>query len=892
MKQLIFFTLCGLLMSRVAAQSVEQLMHDGLYNEAIVRIDTKLNKLKQQPKSDSLFYFENQKAEALIRLGKLNDAEAVLKRYSVQTTLTPHQQGINHTTYGLLWLIRGRNDLSEDALKHALQKFDQANTSDSPEAAQALTHLGNLYRTRGQYSLAEEQLRMALNLRERKLPANHELMAASYNDLGLIYLQMDADKALDYYERALSIYEKQHGNQHPKVAIANTNIGFVYQKLELFGDAINYFESALAVWEKLYPGPHPAKAFILFSLGNTYKNMNDSKTAASYYERALAMYTESYGIQHPERARVLNAIGTLDISDNRYDDALGHYQEALQANASGFTSSEIKTNPSSANFYDGFVFLYSLLYKAQAFEARHFGKTLKFSDLKSAIQTLQVCDTLIDKLRQQTSNESDKLSLGSIANEVYADGVRIAYEAAQVGFQKRPFEELAFYFAEKSKSAVLLEAISDANAKSFAGIPTAMLEEEKDLKAAIALCTQKLAQKPSAEEERYLRETSFALNRSYEGFIQKLEKQFPEYFNLKFNTTAPGILQLQQKLNSHTSLLSYFIDDRNNQLYIFQVTNRKFLITSHSLPNNLNRLITGYRNSIYYREINTYQSTAEQLGELLVPDNIPSSINQLVILPTGRLGIVPFESLLLRQTAISTSYKPLPYLIKKYAVRYEFAASLILQKENTTPRPPSIMLCAPVSFEKDKLADLPGSEQEVTNIQSLFEGKKLSASLFTNSHASEQLIKSDKIKQYNYLHFATHGIVDEQNPELSRIFLHADTESEDGHLYAGEIYNLTFQADLITLSACQTGLGKISKGEGVIGLSRALIYAGANHLVVSFWSVADESTANLMTDFYQQVLTSSPADLSKHLRVAKLNLMQEPAYAAPFYWAPFILIGF
>jgi CHAT domain-containing protein len=142
------------------------------------------------------------------------------------------------------------------------------------------------------------------------------------------------------------------------------------------------------------------------------------------------------------------------------------------------------------------------------------------------------------------------------------------------------------------------------------------------------------------------------------------------------------------------------------------------------------------------------------------------------------------------------------------------------------------------------------------------------------------------------LHFATHGIVDEKSPELSRIFLQSDSDTEDGNLFTGEIYNLELNANLVTLSACQTGLGKISKGEGVIGLSRALVYAGAKSIIVSFWSVADESTAQLMTDFYRQMLEHPKSNYSENLRNAKLNLMKTDKYKSPYYWAPFVLIGF
>jgi CHAT domain-containing protein len=131
----------------------------------------------------------------------------------------------------------------------------------------------------------------------------------------------------------------------------------------------------------------------------------------------------------------------------------------------------------------------------------------------------------------------------------------------------------------------------------------------------------------------------------------------------------------------------------------------------------------------------------------------------------------------------------------------------------------------------------------------------------------------------------------EDSPELSQIFLQGSSE-EDGNLYAGEIYNLQLKADLVTLSACETGLGKISKGEGIIGLSRALLFAGAQNLMVSFWSVVDNSTANLMIDFYQNLLQDEVTKgYASALRRAKLKMIDTREYAAPYYWAPFILIG-
>ncbi|HEY6437907.1 MAG TPA: CHAT domain-containing protein, partial [Ignavibacteriaceae bacterium] len=453
--------------------------------------------------------------------------------------------------------------------------------------------------------------------------------------------------------------------------------------------------------------------------------------------------------------------------------------------------------------------------------------------------------------------------------------------------------EMSFYFAEKSKSAVLLEAISDTNAKSFANIPDELLEEEKNLKAAVALISQKLAQKPSEDEEKYLRESLFSLNRSYQDFTKRLESQYPEYFNLKFNPASPSITQLQNLLPDKTALISYFIDEINARVYTYIISKKKFSISDKALSKEYDKYITGLRNSLYFMEVQTFSGISRKLYQMLIPKRIPRHINDLVIIPTGRMGIIPFETLLTVEVKGKPDFKSLPYLLKKYSVRYEFSAGLVLQKKRDAATIKSVLLCAPVIFpEKDNLNDLPGTETEVNTIANLFKGKNIGTQVYLKEHANETVIKSSSIKNYSLVHFATHGVVDENSPELSRIFLQTDSEAEDGNLFAGEIYNLELNAQLVALSACQTGLGKISKGEGVIGLSRALVYAGAKSIIVSFWSVADESTATLMTDFYRQLLENPSSNYSRDLQKAKLNLLQQGDYSAPYYWAPFILIGF
>lgn len=869
-------------------QNLDRLLLNSSIPEAIALIESASD---QHPS----LLLDNKKAEALVRLGSYDEAAKLLESIEAKVSAGDDLflKAVTEGNLGFLQLNQGRNELAEASLKNALVTFEKAGKAAGAEAAQVVANLGLVYMSMGKYNQAQEQLHRALAIRESVMKNEDELIAATYNDLGLVYSQTDKDKALDYFSNAEKMYRGLYGNDHPKIAIASINMGIVYRDLEFYGDAVNNFDAALAISNKVYPGPHPTKAIALYNLGQTYVKMKDEATAMKYYQQAHEMYVACYGPKHPEVASVLNAIGNLQVSASAFDTALKTYQAALQANFPDFNNADVGIDPAIKNYYHGARLLYTLMFKEQAFEKRYLRKSLKFTDLTRALTILVKCDSLIDQLRQHSANEIDKLRLGDMANEVYADGVRIAHEAGLNALNKNHYFRLAFYFAEKSKSAVLLEAISDANAKSFAGIPGSLLEKENKLRSALTLTAEKLAQKPSPEEEKKLRETSFGLKQEYESFIRNLEDEYPGYFNLKFNFAAPSIADLQALLNNKTALLSYFIDEKNNQLYIFLIGRNKYQIFERPLPKLFDKYLTGLKNSLYFDEIRTFKMSAYELGHLLMPP-VPSSVTDLVVIPTGRLALVPFETLLSRPAGKDDDYRRMPYLANRFNIRYEFSAGLILQKKKKEDvrRQPSIFLCAPVSFTGQHLSDLPGTESEVNQISALFAGKKLAAEAYTGSRADEKLVKDGGLKGFDFVHFATHGIVDESDPELSRIFLHPDAGLEDGNLFAGEIYNLELDASLVTLSACQTGLGKIQQGEGVIGLSRALVYAGARNLLVSFWNVADESTAVLMKNFYQRTLENPAPDYSGPLREAKLDLLRNEKYAAPFYWAPFVLIGF
>src|SRR5690606_19019406 len=202
-------------------------------------------------------------------------------------------------------------------------------------------------------------------------------------------------------------------------------------------------------------------------------------------------------------------------------------------------------------------------------------------------------------------------------------------------WKKKEYYEKAFFFSEKSKAAVLLGAISDSNAKSFAGIPAATLEEERQLKSAMTLCAQKLAQKPEPKEEEYLRRTYADLTRTYDAFTRRLEKEYPSYYNLKYNSFSPSPAALQQKLGPQTMMLSYFIDEKNAALYTFRLTAESYEVFERNIPADFDRNITGLRNSLYFSELSVFRQAAGGLSTLLLPKKISSRIKEIIIIPTA-----------------------------------------------------------------------------------------------------------------------------------------------------------------------------------------------------------------------------------------------------------------
>jgi len=785
---------------------------------------------------------------------------------------------------GQVWLKKGNGEKALQNFEKAKNIIESTSTTDARLLGDTYNNIAVALWSMGKSSQALQYHQVALQNREKLNDPLAE--AASLNNIGIVYTSTQPDLAITYFEKAKEIYEKE--KLEDKMATSYVNIGLAYKFREDYNEALSNLNKALDLRVKLNGKNSTAVAFVYSSLASVFYATEDFRFCIDYANKALKIYKSNYGHKHPEIATTYNLLGGAHFAEakmlgqkDKYQEAIQSYQHAIIANITGFSPVDLYKLPPTKGYLNADIYLVSILQKALVYEAYHTQYSLKIADLEQSYKLLALADEIIDKIRQFRTNEADKIALGNISSEVYEAAIRVSLQMAEVKWKRKPYKEKAFYFADKSKSAVLLEAIADANAQSFAGIPDNLLVKEKEIKSEIAYLEQKLAQIANTDARKPLTSKLLEWNQTYNNFKQKLETDFPDYFALKYDIKTPTLQEIQSNLTEGAAIISYFVGYKNNRLYVFIITGTSLKVLDIALTDDFEKNVIGYRNAIYYKIDKTAKSVGYKLYQQLGLAQIPNGIKKLIIIPAGRISTIPLEALVINEE------NPTSYLIQQYDISYLYAASLMQKRADKKPSG-SVALFAPVDFSGLGMSYLPGTKQEVEEISQLFANNNTKTDLFIEANASKAAVSSNKVAESNIIHFATHGIVDEVRPERSQICLTTKDGSE-GRLFTGDIYNLTFSADLVVLSACETGLGKLSKGEGIIGLTRAIIYSGANNMVVSLWSVADASTSQLMIDFYANMLKGQ--EYSKALANAKRKMINNGAYSKPYHWAPFVLIG-
>jgi len=824
----------------------------------------------------------------------------------------------SYNSLGIFSYREGKYEAAFDYLKKEIDMIQNhpewKNVSD--KLLGGYINIGNTLLSTGDYHTALSYYQKALRMVNGGAGEAATDEALILNNIGATYWQMgNMQNALQYFLKTVPYKIKDLGPDHPDVAIAYVNIGSTYQSLKKDEKAIEYLNKALAIREKVF-GPNNPKTLDVYNyLALVYKDQKKYDTALRYLKKDLSVYRTVLGLHHPETASAFAGIADIYRAMGDYPKALANYQMALQALAPNFHSSDIADNPALDHILSEVEFQSILERKAGTLlEASKKNGQLARRYIPIAIHTYNTTIRFIERLRDSYQEERSKYLLNKDTYTTYSGAI----EACMLGyklFKNDKYREAAFDFSEHSKAGILMQSIEDANAQKYSGIPDSLLKREKKLRSAIMQYTRDIDQKTSNEkhidslEIGSLQDKLFATRQHFNAFIAALEKKYPSYYELKYRTPHLSISDIRKKLNVNQVYLDYFVGD--STIYTFEITRDNYTIVSSPIDSaSFSKELKDFRKAIVDADWQSYTSIGYQLYQKLlgqVKNHITGK--ELLIVPDAQLSLVPFDALLTEKPKHirSGDYARLSYLIKKHAVLYGYSSYLIFRKKSKGMVQSSGFLgMAPVfdqpagtfsAYKKltktNTIPPLMSSLGEVKGIYKVISANpvmKAESHIYLRSQATESKLKNPGISHYRYIHLATHAYVNEKKPSLSGIlFYPANKDSDDdGILYTGDIYNLNLNARLVVLSACETATGQMVRGEGIIGFSRAFLYAGARNVVVSLWNIYDRSSPDLMTKFYRHLMGNE--DVAHSLQQAKIEMIKEKRYSMPVYWASMIQI--
>ncbi len=787
-------------------------------------------------------------------------------------------------------------------LFHLSSERVKTNLLGEDHIALAVTYngIGICYDAQGFYSKALAYYNKSLDLRMSHLGADHPSIAQSFNNIGLCYYSKGAhENALIYLEKALFIRQHHFGEEHWSVAQTLLNMGVCYFSKYEYDEALQFYQMSLNIKQTIYGDNHPHITSVLDNIGFCYRCKKMFDTALKFHHRVLGIRQKALASDHPSLAITFNNIANCLLSKGLFEGALMYFQQGLQIVIPEFYPNTNLENPPIQQYMDAHILLEILQSKAACFQQMFLKNQQKekFNYGKLALNTYQLAANLMMKLRRGYKAESTHLTLAEKAHQMYEAAIEAAIENDSV--------ELAFTFAEQGKGMVLLSSFKDIDARLAADIPEKWLDEANHLKIALTELDNAIGRERNKVESdrngeylRNCRKQHFDYQNKYEKLIERLEREYPHYFQLKYDVHNTSIHQLQQTLDYQTAIIEFFVGRK--QTFIFTIGKdfhhvQRLAVSETELKEQVVDLIE----AIYAENVKEYLQMAESLYEKLLKSSLNDflfdSIQNLYIIPDGDLNFVPFETLLTQKQA-SMTYAEMPYLVNKYTITYHYSSTLWHYGKSKS-LPNHLSKCSFIGFapvyENPTLhyETLSHSAVEIEGIRAAFEAKGNKANIFLHSSASKKHFKQHATN-YKYIHIAAHAFSQsafEQEEIYSSegILFSLQEEDEESILSMAEIYHLSLKADLVVLSCCDSGVGKVAKGEGVMAINRGFLYAGAKNVIYTLFKIYDEHSAELMQYLYQGILEGRAYPQS--LRASKLKMIRQNY--APKYWSGFVHIG-
>ncbi|MBK7806949.1 MAG: CHAT domain-containing protein [Saprospiraceae bacterium] len=754
-------------------------------------------------------------------------------------------------------------------------------------------------------------------------------------NLGDIYrLKNDTKQSIENHKKALS-YFKEYKSQNRNYAITCHNLGTTYAGMGEFLKADSLFDKSIALLSENHSVIPKNINYYLIQIYNSksllHYNAQNFNPAISSYTKLITLIKKNFGENSIDLYQPLNNLGLSYQSLQEFQKADSCYTSAIKL---------LESNVDSSIFFESLIYQLEWSYLIWNKAENLYSKYLSSNDEKDLIASYHNFKNYINYLGYLRSS----LKLGSSKINLYNDN-KIAYEKNLTLINKlgKSEKELTHYYLseawrcfEESKSLYLLESFYNNSLLSIKGIPDSIIHREDEYTNQLKELNQKILislieNSKTDEINSQINSLMSKLKLELYHFLDSIKTLYPEYYNAKYNPEVIDIFELKHNLTTQT-ILNYFVGDSSIFIFVvrpdtFDVVQIKKDFALDSLVRQMQSGLYGYHGQtpdkrtdvLYKKSIIDYTSAAFELYKRIVAPVSHLLTSDLVIIPDGVLGYVPFEALLKSKPEKLNQFATYPYMINDHTISYNYSATLWQEMKNKKRKKEptkSLVAFAPfyegsytvldstINLVFDTLPDgrdttifqdvvsrktyapLPSSGIEAGTVSKLYKGD-----YFVNNDATEQKFY-DVAGDYRMVHLSTHGVADARQGDYSYLAFAEQKDSiENEFLYVRDIYNTQLNADLVFLSACETAQGELQRGEGIISLARAFAYAGAKSIITTLWQVDDAATKDISIEFYKNLKKGFTKDVA--LRQAKLRHIKsaKSTQKHPFFWAAMIGIG-
>lgn len=821
-----------------------------------------------------------------------------------------------YNNIGLVHKRKGDYYTAAEYFKKATDYAREYLGDDHPDYSTLINNLADVYRQVGDYDQALLYFQTAVDIGERYYGKDHSMLANTLNNLGNMYMRKGN------YEKALSCFRRNINNEQlqkrdaPQMIAAYNNMGNVYRLQHQWEEAMNHFQKVLAMGKE-------RQRENMSLVRNAYMYMAIVERERNNYPQSMALIDYALDLLEQKdmkrgggvsSARLIK--GKLLARMGQHESAIDLLQSAIDANVfSHIREQDIQKPLIISQVLSPANLLESLQYMAASYQSLN------------GIVNRQQADTLyqryfsyVEEIRQRQQHKGSWIAMQDSVFPVYEAAIHNLLELAESSGEVQ-YRHRALAMADQSKAFSLKQGLQQISARQLGGIPADILDYEQQLLVEFANAEKQLYYNTAQRDSLLIiarRRQVFELKKKLDSLETVIDRSYPAYHQLRY-TSLPLVLEdLQAYLSlQEAALVNYVYGEK--ELFIFLVQPDALDVWAEPLDGEIARNIDLLRRNVLdpeqvFMNPQANQKTFIELSNGLYRDlfakvnaRLNPSLQSLILIPDGPLNYLPFEILLTEKVSPEqVTFNKLPYLLKKFPVSYAYSAKLLIDAQERPltnakgmggfapsydglliRREDTLRSSTKASLLRNGILPLPWAAREVEQITDIWSGDA-----FVGEQVTEALFRK-QAPNYQVLHLSMHAFLEDDNSLYSHLLFTSDQDSShDGLLEVSELYNMSLNADLAILSACNTGYGVLQRGEGVVSLSRAFAYAGVPSTVMSLWKVPDQATSFIMERFHRHLRegVSKPQALNQ-ARQDYLDQHTSPEASHPFYWAGFVQNG-